>query len=690
MDTRPQGPAPTALLGESEGRLDSWKKIATYLKRDVSTVQRWERREAMPVHRHRHDKLGSVYAFKSELDGWWKSRCGNLSGESAGAGETASATESLREPAGPAATAVARLQVARRVRILHTGLTLAVLLAIGAVIWFALQGTSVSPSPLANAQFRLITDFDGIENAAAISRDGSWVAFLADRDGRMDAWVTRVGSGDFRNLTHGSVPELVNPSIRTLGFSPDGTLVSIWMRRPDGSKSDDIGILAVPTAGGRPRTYLAEAAEFDWSSDGRRLVYHTTAPGDPLFVRDGNAPARRIYVASAGVHCHFPVWSPDDAFIYFVQGVPPNEWDIWRIRASGGAPERLTSHNAQVTHPVLVDRRRLLYLARDSEGSGPWLHQLDVDRRVVSRISSGVERYTSLAASADGSRLVATVANPKASLWRLPIGPKTVTESAAVQVALPTGNAWSPRLGPDYLLYVSARGGDESVWLLAHGESTKLWSSRIGHVVGAPAIAPGGRQIALTVVENSRTRLLVMNADGTGAKVLSEALELRGGLAWTPDGESIVVAANHDGGPRLFRIPANGGVPTLLVGEYSINPVWSPDGQFLVYEGPDVGTTFPLRASAKDGRAHALPNAIFTRGARVRFAGTAQSLVVLRGDIGHKDFWLIDLATGTERQLTNLGHDFIVRDFDVAAGGGEIVFERVQENADIVLIERDG
>ena len=57
-----------------EGRLDSWKKIAAYLKRDVSTVQRWERREAMPVHRHVHEKLGSVYAFRSELDAWWGSR----------------------------------------------------------------------------------------------------------------------------------------------------------------------------------------------------------------------------------------------------------------------------------------------------------------------------------------------------------------------------------------------------------------------------------------------------------------------------------------------------------------------------------------------------------------------------------------------------------------------------------------
>jgi TolB-like protein/tetratricopeptide (TPR) repeat protein len=57
-----------------EDRLDSWKEIAAYLHRDVKTVQRWEKREGMPVHRHLHDKVGSVYAFSSELDGWQKNR----------------------------------------------------------------------------------------------------------------------------------------------------------------------------------------------------------------------------------------------------------------------------------------------------------------------------------------------------------------------------------------------------------------------------------------------------------------------------------------------------------------------------------------------------------------------------------------------------------------------------------------
>jgi Tol biopolymer transport system component len=55
-------------------RLDSWKEIATYLNRDVTTVQRWEKREGMPVHRHLHDSKGSVYASREEVDKWVSSR----------------------------------------------------------------------------------------------------------------------------------------------------------------------------------------------------------------------------------------------------------------------------------------------------------------------------------------------------------------------------------------------------------------------------------------------------------------------------------------------------------------------------------------------------------------------------------------------------------------------------------------
>src|SRR5882724_10100403 len=55
-------------------RLESWKEIAAYLGRDVTTVRRWERREGLPVYRLHHLKLGSIYAYTTELDAWRERR----------------------------------------------------------------------------------------------------------------------------------------------------------------------------------------------------------------------------------------------------------------------------------------------------------------------------------------------------------------------------------------------------------------------------------------------------------------------------------------------------------------------------------------------------------------------------------------------------------------------------------------
>ena len=73
-DPSPAASPPEPSNRASEVSLDSWKEIASYVKRDVSTVQRWEKRESMPVHRHVHDKRGSVYALSSELDAWLQTR----------------------------------------------------------------------------------------------------------------------------------------------------------------------------------------------------------------------------------------------------------------------------------------------------------------------------------------------------------------------------------------------------------------------------------------------------------------------------------------------------------------------------------------------------------------------------------------------------------------------------------------
>jgi Tol biopolymer transport system component len=562
-------------------------------------------------------------------------------------------------------------------------------LAIGVTLWLQ-RMEYFWRNPIADARFQTITDFDGLEQAAAVSRDGHFVAFLSDRDGQLNVWVTQVGSGEFHNLTHGSVSELVNPSIRTLGFSPDGSLVTFWVRRPGGSSSGDIGIWAVPTLGGEPRPYLDGVAEFDWSHDGSRLAYHTPAPGDPLFVSDGSvrSDSRPIFTASAGLHSHFPLWAPDAAFLYFVQGQLPDKLDVWRIHPTGGPPERITFHVGQVTHPVLLDRRTLLYLAGDPDGSGPWLYGMDVERRIPHRLTSGLDQYTSLAASADGHRLVATRATPNRTLWRLKIADSSTAISQTDRIPLTTSTGFSPRLGQDYLLYVSATDTDESIWKLANGTSTALWRGAGARVFGGPAISPDGRYVAFSVRQHGKSLLYMMQADGTNARIVTESLELQGAPAWTPNGQSITSAADDHGTPHLFRVPIDGRSPASLVREYSVDPAWAPDGRFVIYSGPDIGTTFSVKAVTSQGTPYPLPALTLTRGARhLAFLPGGRALVLLRGEIQHKNLWIIDLETGAERQLTDLTPEFDIRDFDISPDGREIVIERVQERSNVVLLD---
>jgi TolB-like protein len=74
MPYRKEKRTQTMTTGNLADRLDSWKEIASYLRRDVRTVQRWEKKEGLPVYRHLHDKLGSIYAYRNELTQWFNTR----------------------------------------------------------------------------------------------------------------------------------------------------------------------------------------------------------------------------------------------------------------------------------------------------------------------------------------------------------------------------------------------------------------------------------------------------------------------------------------------------------------------------------------------------------------------------------------------------------------------------------------
>ncbi|PYR73349.1 MAG: hypothetical protein DMF86_20735 [Acidobacteria bacterium] len=591
---------------------------------------------------------------------------------------------------GPEQTRANRVNAARRRTRLATlvaAFVAGALTIAGALMWQLQRSEYFWRNPLDGAKVTKLTDFEGAEHHAAISRDGKFVVFLSDRAGSWDAWVSQIGTTNLYNLTQGRVGELRNPATRTMGFSPDGSFVALWSRGPNQGAVD--ARWAVPTMGGPLQPYLKGVSEFDWSPDGRRIVYHPPTGGDPLFVTDPDEKVgRQIYAGRPGFHNHFPLWSPDGEFIYFVHGLPLERSDIWRIRPTGGTAERLTFHDARVTFPTLLNNRMLLYLATDSDGSGPWIYAMDVNRRNPHRISTGLEQYMSLAATADGRRLVATVARSTQRLWRVPLGKAAAEPSQASEIGLPTATGLSPRLGPGYIIYLAPKAGRDGLWRLANdGTATEVWNGVEGRAVAGATIAPDGQRIAFSVQRAGRTQLYVMNADGTGTRRVAEGLDLRGAPAWSPDGRWLAVAADRDGEPRVFKIPVDGGAPLLVVNEYSTDPTWSPSAQFLVYSGADVGTNFSVKAVGADGTPRQSPNLVLTRGARRLAFLREDTLIVLKGDVSHKEFWSIDLMTGREQQLTAFGRGFAIGDFDISRDRREIIFDRTREESDIVLFD---
>jgi hypothetical protein len=141
--------------------------------------------------------------------------------------------------------------------------------------------------------------------------------------------------------------------------------------------------------------------------------------------------------------------------------------------------------------------------------------------------------------------------------------------------------------------------------------------------------------------------------------------------------------------PRLYKIPAAGGPAVALTDDYALDPAWSPSGRFLVYTTADLGTVFEVKAVSAEGAPYPIPNVVLNRGSRrLAFLGADEStLVTLKGTLSRKEFWAVDLGSGEQHPLTDLGPGEMIGDFDVSADGHRIVFDRVREESDIALIE---
>jgi Tol biopolymer transport system component len=509
-------------------RLDSWKEIATYLSRDVTTVQRWEKREGMPVHRHLHDRMGSVYASRSELDAWVRGRnlrIGQVNGNHPTLDDTpaqppptpltASPGEaSTQPPSGTAQAPAAQAGVvpARGSRPLKLRWPLiAACLILTAVIGLWIRHRLLYDSPTHRVTEQRVTSNspDAPVERAVVSPDGKFVAFT-DPTG---LYLRVIASGETRRW---DVPKdfTAYPS----GWFPDGThLVVIRIE----GMPPALSLWKLSLLGGTPRKLIDDAGLGSVSPDGTRIAFVRSLPywGSELWVMgaDGTNPHKLAAASQSEKSGRLSrivssAWSPNSRRIACIE----RHWgaalapladlsSLWTRDTDGGDLQVILKDTLLGSALSWGPDGRILFASRANtagERDDEEVHSIRVDERTGKAtgepqvVTNGAGTIGGISETLDGKRLVLWRNNTHQQAFISQFDSNTRKWKTPERLTLDAnGNMATAWLSDSRtVLFVSNRNGTWTLYKQAIDETTADVLVE-GHSIFLPRLSADGSQV---------------------------------------------------------------------------------------------------------------------------------------------------------------------------------------------------
>lgn len=533
-------------------RLDSWKAIAAYLNRGITTVQRWEQEDGLPVHRLPHAKKGSVFSTRHEIDEWMGAR-------SVTRGQTIAAAPLEPDDA---------------------------------------DGSTSHPSTLRGRRI-----------AAAVVALGSMVVAMV---WAMGIGRSKATASESRYSVGGATPLMTsNGAQRAPAFSPDGREIAFaW----DRTTSAGIYVQAVPA--GLPRLLWTYDAELQgvfilkWSPSGEWIAFNTEEGEDVygLYVLSPRTGARRRLTTMAGVGI---CWDPESRSITFADRASPTEpFALHVISVDGGTRQRLTSPPSGVFGDTACARSRdgrWLAFSR-------FLTRFDAD--VLLTPSEGRADPRALTSSIGGIDDLEWTLDDKAIVVAGAAGLTLVPLDAGPSMSMgaPAGTARHPTVALDAhdgvgrLAYEmeSPESMHAMRWQSDRADVFTPFDPSGHSPADFVTVSPDGRRVAYTYLRE----LWVVNADGTDRRQVTslsggDTARIATGPAWSPDGTRLAFSVPIGGHRDIYRIDADGSRSIRLTSEPSLedNPSWSRDGRTIYFRSDRGGLNRIWKMGADGGEA---------------------------------------------------------------------------------------
>lgn len=472
-----------------------------------------------------------------------------------------------------------------------------VALVSGAIGW-TMRGESSGP-PMVFGQVRQVTSNPGLEVLPSISPDGRSVAYAVGTWDRMRIFVRPVLGGRAAALTDDSLDVQTGPS-----WSPDGTRVLFV--------SNGV-VFSAPSSGGTPRQEIpriagaSPVAWAQWAPDGKTIAF---VVGDSLLLREEDGKSRILAQLNEPNLCS---WSQKGTQIACAVGnamyaggrgvfanLAPSRIVICSLK--DGTVNTITDSTTLNHSPVWSsDDRWIFFVSNRLGGRDVFAQRLTRGSKADGlpvRLTTGIGAH-SISLTRDGKRLAFASLNSTSNVWSLPVSPGEITAAAMAPVTYGSQTIEGVTVSHDsrWLFYDSNLNGNADLYRmrLPDGEPEQLTFDASDEF--APQLSPDGRELAYHSFRGGSRDIYLMPLDGGAVQSVAATPMQEGAPVWRPDGGAIAFFdLSARGGIWITKRHADGTwAPAQRRGETGgVEPVWSPDGKWLVSISKAVGGTLMI------------------------------------------------------------------------------------------------